>query len=94
VAIADAGRGMAQQQVFEIEAGRSSGLGLRGMRERIRQLGGTFEINSTNKGTVVIARLPLVNERVGKEELGEAQETGLHSPDFAAPPLLSQSPDR
>ena len=31
------------------------------MRERIRQLGGTLEIESNSKGTAVIAYLPLAN---------------------------------
>jgi len=29
------------------------------MRERLRQLGGTLEINSTGTGTLVTARLPV-----------------------------------
>jgi signal transduction histidine kinase len=76
VAIEDAGRGIAKQKVFEIESGRASGLGLRGMRERVRQLGGSFEIRSTDKGTVVITRLPL------------AGSTETQSDDFVAAPLL------
>jgi signal transduction histidine kinase len=59
VAVADAGRGMPRQKICEIEAGGAQGVGLRGMRERVRQLGGTFKIRSNNKGTVVVARLPL-----------------------------------
>jgi signal transduction histidine kinase len=35
------------------------GIGLRGMRERIRQLGGTLEIDSSPAGTSVRAFLPL-----------------------------------
>jgi len=61
VAIADAGRGIPKQKICEIEAGRASGLGLRGMRERVRQLGGSFKIRSTKKGTVLVTRLPLDN---------------------------------
>jgi signal transduction histidine kinase len=38
------------------------GVGLGGMRERARQLGGTLEIKSDAKGTIVIARLPISNE--------------------------------
>ena len=77
VEIADAGRGIAKEKIFEIEAGRASGVGLRGMRERVRQLGGSFEIHSTNKGTVVVTRLPL----------DQSTETG--SDDFVVPsPLL------
>lgn len=37
------------------------GVGIQGMRERVRQLNGQFEITSQGQGTVVRARLPLVN---------------------------------
>jgi len=37
------------------------GVGIQGMRERVRQLNGRFEIKSQGNGTTVIARLPLVN---------------------------------
>ena len=40
------------------------GVGIRGMRERVRQLGGKLEIHSTSNGTTVKATLPL---RSGKE---------------------------
>jgi signal transduction histidine kinase len=76
VVIADAGRGIPKQKICEIEAGRASGVGLRGMRERVRQLGGSFKIRSTDKGTVVVTRLPL------------DKRTNTRSDDFAAPPLF------
>jgi PAS domain S-box-containing protein len=37
------------------------GVGIQGMRERVRQLNGHFEIQSHGEGTLVTARLPLVN---------------------------------
>jgi PAS domain S-box-containing protein len=37
------------------------GVGLRGMNERLRQLGGTLELSSTREGTTVTATLPLPN---------------------------------
>ena len=37
----------------------SLGVGLRGMNERMRQLGGRLEIASTEKGTRVIACVPV-----------------------------------
>ena len=43
-----------------MDSGTSLGVGIRGMRERLRQLGGTLEVNSNGEGTVVIARLPLL----------------------------------
>ena len=35
------------------------GVGIRGMRERLRQLGGSLEIESGDSGTVVNVRLPI-----------------------------------
>ncbi len=35
------------------------GIGLMGIHERMRQLGGNLEVNSSGKGTTVIATLPL-----------------------------------
>ena len=51
--IQDDGKGMAAGK----SAGKS-GVGLGGMRERAALLGGTLEVNSSEKGTTVIARLP------------------------------------
>ena len=42
------------------------GVGFRGMRERLRQLGGTLEIQSDGGGTVVIATLPLVESKAAR----------------------------
>ena len=39
------------------------GVGIRGMRERVRQLGGALEIKSTSVGTSVLASLPLKRSR-------------------------------
>jgi two-component system NarL family sensor kinase len=56
VEVQDDGKGM------PIEGNTNgSGVGLRGMRERAGQLGGTLEIKSNGKGTIVIARLPFSN---------------------------------
>jgi signal transduction histidine kinase len=44
-----------------------SGVGIRGMRERIKQLGGTLSIESSGKGTSVIALFPLEAEEVASE---------------------------
>jgi signal transduction histidine kinase len=57
--VADEGTGMPQETILAIEAGRISGIGLSGMRERIRQLGGSLKISSDGTATVVATRLPL-----------------------------------
>ena len=50
--IADQGRGMQQQAI-------SAGVGIAGMRERVRLLKGRFEIVSNSNGTTIRAFLPL-----------------------------------
>lgn len=58
--VSDKGKGISVQK-FE-EGGRdwmgSRGVGLRGMTERMRQIGGRLEISSTDRGTVVRAVVP------------------------------------
>lgn len=44
---------------------RSLGVGIPGMRERLRQLGGRLEIRSTKKGAVVTAAVPLAGGHNG-----------------------------
>jgi PAS domain S-box-containing protein len=41
------------------ETGQGVGVGLRGMRERLRQLGGTLGISSTEQGAAVAASVPI-----------------------------------
>jgi signal transduction histidine kinase len=57
VEIRDAGRGI--PKIHRSSLPSSGGVGLRGMQERVRQLGGTLEINSSRSGTVVTVTLPI-----------------------------------
>jgi PAS domain S-box-containing protein len=59
IEIRDHGRGMPQQILENIEDGAKLGVGLAGMRERIRELGGEFEVASDENGTIVRAIVPL-----------------------------------
>ncbi len=52
--VQDSGHGLPPEA---LRAG--AGVGLRGMRERLRHLGGLLEIESDNQGTTVLASLPL-----------------------------------
>jgi signal transduction histidine kinase len=58
--IRDAGHGMPRRTLeqFWLDA-LPAGVGLAGMRERIRELGGRFEISSNVGGTVIVATVPL-----------------------------------
>jgi signal transduction histidine kinase len=55
--VQDRGAGIPTEKLDQ--AAGAPGVGIRGMRERLRQLGGTLEINSNGQGTVVEARLPI-----------------------------------
>jgi signal transduction histidine kinase len=57
--VRDQGKGMPAEHRFSQELRANYGVGLSGMRERLRELGGTLEIRSTGAGTVVIAALPV-----------------------------------
>jgi signal transduction histidine kinase len=58
VEVWDEGRGIPPEKRVEMAAGGTPGVGIRGMRERIRQLGGDLEIASSSTGTVILAQLP------------------------------------
>jgi signal transduction histidine kinase len=64
IEVEDKGKGISPQKRAEImtSATGTPGVGIRGMRERLRQLGGTLEIRSSGegKGTQVTAYLPAV----------------------------------
>jgi signal transduction histidine kinase len=60
VEISDSGRGLCS--LHDTGLGSSSneaGVGITGMKERLRELNGNFEISSTSRGTLVRATLPL-----------------------------------
>jgi signal transduction histidine kinase len=56
--ISDAGKGISPERERELNTARS-GVGVRGMQERVRQFGGTLEIRSGKQGTKVVVHLPL-----------------------------------
>ncbi len=57
IQVADRGTGMPPKKLAEIQS-NASGVGIRGMRERIRQLGGQMHIASDDSGTIISATLP------------------------------------
>jgi two-component system, NarL family, sensor kinase len=62
--IEDAGRGMPPTYAAENAArDRPVGVGLAGMRERIRQIGGTLSVESTHTGTRVRTTISIVPQR-------------------------------
>jgi signal transduction histidine kinase len=63
IEVQDQGKGIPPDKRLELLSAGTPGVGIRGMRERLRQLGGTLEINSdgNGSGTLVVVRLPVAN---------------------------------
>lgn len=60
IEVRDHGRGMPEHVLQQIRAESTKlGVGLAGMRERIHELGGVFEVTSDEQGTAVRASVPL-----------------------------------
>jgi PAS domain S-box-containing protein len=64
IEVRDHGRGIPPQVLKKFrETGAYAGVGLPGMRQRVNELGGRFEITSDEHGTVVKVAIPLVEGR-------------------------------
>ena len=57
VKVEDSGKGIPPEKQHEVIAAGRGGVGFTGMRERLRRLGGTLEIQSNESGTAVTATL-------------------------------------
>jgi len=62
IEVEDKGKGIGPENLFE--SSPHAGVGLRGMRERLRLLGGTLKIHSMGQGTRVIAVVPITETAV------------------------------
>lgn len=59
--ITDNGQGISEEQLNRLQTeGSASGVGLVGMRERMRDLGGQLQVVPANPGTTVIASIPML----------------------------------
>lgn len=72
--VQDEGKGIAPETLEEIQAG-GSGVGIRGMRERVAQFSGTMKIESNSSGTKIYVAIPFA--------------TALHEETGIAEPLQS-----
>jgi signal transduction histidine kinase len=59
--IRDEGTGISPEKMRLFDSYGSIGVGLRGMRERVSQLGGVLDVHSSARGTTVTAVLPIKN---------------------------------
>jgi len=72
VEVRDQGAGISQERLAQIQSG-ASGVGIRGMRERLCQFKGELEIESDNNGTRISVAIPVPN--AGTPEDGTKTES-------------------
>ena len=70
VRVKDAGKGIPLEKQLELASSGRTGIGFRGMRERLRQLGGDLDIHSDDTGTVIAATLPIPDAQSPPGSLG------------------------
>lgn len=61
--VEDSGKGMDQATRAKVAAGESAGVGMRGMRERIKILSGQVSVKSDRSGTLIAVTLPIVSAK-------------------------------
>jgi PAS domain S-box-containing protein len=70
--IRDDGRGIPQRRLKRLIEGAEAGVGIAGMRERIRDLGGSLEIQSNRTGTAIVIRIAAEKASPDSQENGES----------------------
>jgi signal transduction histidine kinase len=69
VEVRDQGKGISPEELQRMRQG-GSGVGIRGMRERLAQFGGELRIDSSPAGTQVSVTLPIPKDAASEEESG------------------------
>jgi two-component system, NarL family, sensor kinase len=72
VEVQDQGRGIPPEKFANVQA-QGSGVGIRGMRERVLQFQGVLDINSSSSGTTVSAVMHIPETAVPREESGSVK---------------------
>ena len=81
--VEDNGKGIGSADFAKPQDDFSLGVGIPGMRERLRELGGSLQIQSSHLGTKVIAVLPM-----REEQISESQPTSTAFPMRPKPALV------
>ena len=67
VEVRDQGKGMSQERLAEVQSG-ASGVGIRGMRERLSQFRGDMKIASDSSGTRIFVTIPVPKIAIPEDE--------------------------
>lgn len=71
--IKDDGRGIPQKRLRSLIVGAAeAGVGLAGIRERTRELGGSLEIRSDRAGTTIVISIPVERMSIDSQQNGES----------------------
>ncbi len=62
--IRDNGKGIPEERLRRFNTSVATGVGITGMRERVRELGGCLEIHSLNPGTTISVSLPALRSSI------------------------------
>jgi CheY-like chemotaxis protein len=95
VVVQDFGKGMPPEKLAAAREGAAVGVGIGGMHERVKQLGGSLNIDSGAKGTCVVAGLPLEPAEAEAEfEMEPTQESQESQDQESAPPRSATAKKR
>jgi signal transduction histidine kinase len=73
VEVEDHGRGIPAERLAAIES-HGAGVGIQGMRERVRHFAGDIKIESSGRGTKISATLPIPRKSRASDEPAELQK--------------------
>ena len=86
--VQDEGKGIAGEKLSEIQS-QGSGVGIRGMRERVRQFGGQMNFES-NKGTKVSFKFPIPQHETPKQDGAIQQDSDARKIQIAVDFLIKK----
>jgi PAS domain S-box-containing protein len=73
--VKDNGKGIPEERLRALDAGSGAGVGVAGMRERVRELGGILTIQSSKLGTLVRISIPITAPAAETLGMGDADPT-------------------
>jgi PAS domain S-box-containing protein len=76
IEVRDQGKGIPKEKLAQIQYGRT-GVGIRGMRERLRQFQGEMILDSTGSGTTVVVTIPVSREIASSKANEEPLESAV-----------------
>jgi PAS domain S-box-containing protein len=76
IEVRDQGKGIPKEKLAQIQYGRA-GVGIRGMRERLRQFQGEMILDSTGSGTTVVVTIPVSREIASSKANEEPLESAV-----------------